>query len=63
MGKYIIELDTTEIVRLMSACTSAIVSENRTLENLPYDSSSREVVRDVIAELELIKRKLRSAVL
>jgi hypothetical protein len=62
MKKYTIELDTTDVVKLISICNSAIVSEEETLRNL--SGASQKVIDNTKASIDKIweiKSKLKNA--
>lgn len=62
MKKYNIELDATEIVKLISACNSAIIIEER---NLKFVGSEKLKVttHNSIEKLNDIKNKLKQIML
>ena len=63
MKKYTVEFDTTEIVKLISVCNAAIVSEEETLRNL--SSANRRIIDNTKASVEKIwelKTKLKNAI-
>lgn len=63
MKKYIIELDTTDVVKLISVCNSAIVREEETLRNL--SGANQKAIDTTKASIEKIwelKTKLKNAV-
>lgn len=64
MKKYTIELEAPDIVKLIAACNSAIVSEEETLRNL--SGASRKIIDNTKVSLERfweLKTKLKNAVI
>ena len=63
MKKYTVEFDTTEIVKLISVCNAAIVSEEETLRNL--SGANQKIIDNTKASVEKIwelKTKLKNAI-
>ena len=63
MKKYTGEFDTTEIVKLISVCNAAIVSEEKTLRNL--SGANQKIIDNTKASVEKIwelKTKLKNAI-
>lgn len=63
MKKHTVEFDTTEIVKLISVCNAAIVSEEETLRNL--SGASQRIIDNTKASVEKIwelKTKLSNAI-
>lgn len=57
-----IELDTTEIVKLISVCNAAITSEEITLRYLSDDSAAAQYSKTSIADTTALKEKLKKAI-
>jgi hypothetical protein len=57
-----IELDTTEIVKLISICNAAITSEETTLRYLSDDSAAAQHSKTSIVDTTALKEKLKKAI-
>ncbi len=63
MKKHTIELDTTDVVKLIAVCNSGIVSEEETLRNL--SGANQKAIAHTKASIEKIwelKSKLKNAI-
>lgn len=59
MKKYTIELDVTEIVTLLSICSTALSFERSILASIP----SSDVTWDKIGQITKMKEKIKKAIL
>ena len=59
---YTIEFDATEIVKLISICNSAIVSEKKMLAYLPADSAAGQHCFTNIKDITALKDKFKNII-
>lgn len=63
MTIHTLELNTTEMVKLISICNTAIVAEKETIWALLSDEESKQHCNASINEIRALKEKLKSTLL